>query len=162
MKVFVRIFLILFSICIVQPAFSKMVATESSELHFQKMVLFYVNQYRAKKHLPPLRLVNNISTEAAQHSQDMASQRIPFGHQWFNTRIKHIYKEIKNCRAAAENVAYYKMNAKKLVEAWIASPGHRRNIEGRYNLTGIGVAHGKKGWGYYTQIFIKSDDKRYS
>jgi uncharacterized protein YkwD len=55
-------------------------------------------------------------------------------------------------------VAYYKSDAKKLVDAWIASRGHRQNILGNYNLTGIGIAHNKKGWGYYTQIFIRNDN----
>lgn len=126
----------------------------------QKMILYYVNAYRAKHHLAPLNMVNVISQEAAKHSRDMASHRMPFGHNDFNGRIKRLYQQIKECHGGAENVAYYKLDAKKLVEQWIASPGHRRNIEGNYNLTGIGIAHGKKGWAYYTQIFIHSDGTR--
>lgn len=133
-----------------------------SDAAFQQMILQYVNEYRAKHHRAPLKLINPISIEAEKHSREMATKAIPFGHQHFNTRVKHLNKEIKDCRGTAENVAYYKFNAKKLVDAWIASPGHRQNIEGNYNLTGIGIAHGKTGWAYYTQIFIRSDDPRYS
>lgn len=122
-----------------------------------EMILRYVNEYRAQKHLPPLTMNVKISAEAAHHSIAMAKKSIPFGHSSFNTRIQHINHEIKDYKAGAENVAYYKTNAKKLVEAWISSPGHRRNILGNYNLTGIGIAYGKNGWAYYTQIFVRQD-----
>lgn len=60
-------------------------------------------------------------------------------------------------RAAAENVAYnrgYTDPVAKAVEGWLNSSGHRRNIEGNYNLTGIGVAKNSQGAYYFTQIFI--------
>jgi uncharacterized protein YkwD len=37
---------------------------------------------------------------------------------------------------------------------WLNSPGHRKNIEGPYNLTGIAMAKAKDGTMYFTQIFI--------
>ncbi len=128
----------------------------NSDAENQKMILYYVNTYRLKHHLAPLMMSTVISEEAAKHSRDMAKKIMPFGHTGFNDRIKRLYQQIKECRGGAENVAYYKLDAKKLVEQWIASPGHRRNIEGNYNLTGIGIAHNKKGWAYYTQIFLRS------
>ena len=129
----------------------------TSDAENQKMILYYVNAYRLKHHLAPLKMHNVISEEAAKHSRDMANKAMPFGHDDFNGRIKRLYRQIKECRGGAENVAYYKLDAKKLVEQWVASPGHRRNIEGNYNLTGIGIAHGKQGWAYYTQIFLRND-----
>jgi uncharacterized protein YkwD len=125
-----------------------------SDAEYQKQILYYVNLYRLKHHLSPLKMVNVISLEARKHSQDMATHVMPFGHNEFNGRIKRLYQQIKESGGGAENVAYYKLDAKKLVDAWMASPGHRRNILGPYNLTGIGIAHGKKGWAYYTQIFL--------
>ena len=131
-----------------------------SDSEFQKSVLFYVNEYRAKRHLSALKMNNNISQEAAKHSRDMASKAMPFGHNDFNGRIKRLYRKIAQCNGGAENVAYWRYDAKKLVDGWIASSGHRQNIVGNYNLTGIGIAHGKTGWAYYTQIFIRSDAPR--
>ena len=46
------------------------------------------------------------------------------------------------------------MNAKQVVNMWLNSDGHRKNIEGNYNLTGIGVVKGKDGALYFTQIFV--------
>lgn len=128
-----------------------------TDAEYQTSILYYVNAYRIKHHLAPLKMSNLISQEAAKHSRDMASHSMPFGHNDFDGRIKRLYQQLKECRGGAENVAYYKLDAKRLVEQWIASPGHRRNIEGNYNLTGIGIAHSKKGWAYYTQIFLRSD-----
>ncbi len=158
-KILINIIVITASIVLVQSAMAaaqvnKKMTTDTDN---QKMILYYVNAYRLKHHLTPLKMSHVISVEAAKHSQDMASKAKPFGHDDFNGRIKRLYQQIKECRGGAENVAYYKLDAKKLVEQWVASPGHRRNIEGNYNLTGIGIAHGKKGWAYYTQIFLRSD-----
>jgi len=128
-----------------------------TDFEYQKKILFYVNEYRKKHHLSPLKMNNEISMEATRHSKNMASHATPFGHNKFNERIKRLYKQCKKCNGGAENVAYYRLDPKKLVDAWISSRGHRRNIEGNYNYTGIGIAHGKKGWGYFTQIFLRSD-----
>ncbi len=133
-----------------------------NEAHFQEMVLHYINEYRVKHNRQPLKLVNPITVQASIHSRDMAKKAVSVGHDHFNTRIQRLYKEIKDCRGGAENVAYWRYDAKKLVDGWIASPGHRQNIMGNYNLTGIGIAHGKSGWGYFTQIFLRSDDQRYA
>ncbi len=141
---------------------SAIAASVDDDAHMQQMILHYVNAYRAKHHLSPLKLNAVASQEAARHSQAMASKATSFGHAHFNDRIKRLYKQFDQCRGGAENVAYYRVNAKRLVEEWIASPGHRRNIEGHYNITGIGIAHGKPGWAYYTQIFIQTENKAYA
>lgn len=140
-------------------AFEGHSSVSMSDTAYQERILYYVNEYRSRRHLRPLKMNHAISKEAAKHSRDMASNLIPFGHAQFDGRIQRLYKQVKKAHAGAENVAYYKLDAKKLVDAWIASPGHRRNIEGNYNLTGIGIAHGRKGWAYYTQIFLREDNR---
>ena len=127
-----------------------------TEAEYQKKILYYVNEYRKKHHLSPLKMSKAISIEATKHSNNMASHATPFGHNNFNERIKRLYKQCKKCNGGAENVAYYKLDPKKLVDAWVASRGHRNNIEGNYNYTGIGIAHAKEGWAYFTQIFLRA------
>ncbi len=39
------------------------------------------------------------------------------------------------------------------MSGWLRSPGHRENIEGAYDLTGIGVARSRQGVYYFTQLF---------
>ncbi len=47
------------------------------------------------------------------------------------------------------------MDAREVVDGWLHSPGHRRNIMGDFRLTGIGVAEAANGMIYFTQIFVK-------
>lgn len=115
-----------------------------------------INQYRQSRKLPPLQLDARISQQAKIHSQAMANGKVPFSHQGFDARISAIRRQIRY-RAASENVAFnqgYSNPAKQAVEGWIKSQGHRVNIEGQYNLTGIGVAKNAKNEHYFTQIFI--------
>jgi uncharacterized protein YkwD len=116
-----------------------------------------VNQYRKSRDLPPLTLDSRISEQSRIHSDAMASGRVPFSHNGFDDRVKALSRSIPY-RSAAENVAYnqgYSNPGKQAVEGWIKSPGHRKNMEGNFNLTGIGVSKNAKGEYYFTQIFIK-------
>lgn len=116
-----------------------------------------INDYRTKKGLLKLTLDERISNIARTHSQNMANGTVPFGHNGFSDRVKVIATMIPYS-SAAENVAYnmgYSDPATKAVQGWLNSTGHRQNIEGNYNLTGIGVAKNAKGEYYFTQIFIR-------
>ncbi|MBA3536339.1 MAG: CAP domain-containing protein [Tatlockia sp.] len=128
----------------------------------QRAILFHVNEYRAKHHLKPLQMNNQMSEEAAKHSRDMARHAIPFGHKYFDKRIHRLFVEIKNCQAGSENVAYNYKDGKDVVRNWLTSPGHRRNIEGNFNLTGIGLARDTKGKLYFTQIFLRTSNPTYA
>lgn len=128
----------------------------------QKGILFYVNEYRVKKGLKPLKMNNLISKEAEIHSREMATHKIGFGHKDFNKRIKRIYTAIQDCRSGAENVAYNYKDAQDVVKNWLTSPGHRRNILGNYNLTGIGLARDSRGKIYFTQIFLRTENPVYT
>ncbi|WP_259015849.1 CAP domain-containing protein [Emticicia fluvialis] len=113
-----------------------------------------VNAYRATRHLKPLRLMPQITDEATTHSLNMAMGKVRFGHGGFDKRVARLMKTISNANASAENVAYGQLSAKEVVKEWIKSPGHRTNIEGNYNLTGVGIARARNGNLYFTQIFI--------
>jgi uncharacterized protein YkwD len=116
-----------------------------------------VNQYRQSRNLPPLKLDARISQQARVHSQAMASGKVPFSHNGFEGRVKAIAKSIPY-RKAGENVAYnmgYSNPGEQAVEGWIKSPGHRQNMEGDFDLTGVGITKNAKGEYYFTQIFIK-------
>ncbi len=118
-------------------------------------ILRYVNEYRHSKGLKPLEANSFISSVALDHSRDMLSGKTPFGHEGFRDRIDRIKKRLGPIHVAAENVASGPMGAREVVDGWLHSPGHRRNIEGDFRLTGIGLAYGKRGMIYFTQIFTK-------
>ncbi|WP_421655300.1 CAP domain-containing protein [Leptothermofonsia sp. ETS-13] len=129
----------------------------ASRQSLEQSVLTQINQHRRSRRLPPLTLDSRISTQAQAHSQAMASGRVPFSHNGFQQRVQVIARSIPYA-GAAENVAYnigHQDPATQAVQGWLKSSGHRKNIEGNYDLTGIGVAQNSKGQYYFTQIFIK-------
>ena len=127
---------------------------ESSDKAMSSEILRYVNQYRAQHGLGPLTMNTTITHEARRHSQDMATHAVPFGHDGFNQRMHYLRDQVLNASSGAENVAYNYKTAKVVVDGWIHSPSHRRNILGHYNMTGIGIARDKEGRIYYTQMFL--------
>jgi uncharacterized protein YkwD len=92
--------------------------------------------------------------QAEKHSADMASRKVAFSHDGFETRVSVISRQIGGIKKSAENIAYGKIGAKEVVDIWLKSPGHRKNIEGNYQLTGIGIARAKDGTIFFTQIFV--------
>jgi uncharacterized protein YkwD len=116
-------------------------------------ILKYVNEYRRRKRMPALAMSAVMSAEAQKHSENMAAHRTAFGHSGFKNRMKRILPQINGDGSMAENVAYGSTTAKQVVERWLKSPVHRENIEGPYNLTGIGIATDRNGDLYFTQIF---------
>ncbi|WP_435356853.1 CAP domain-containing protein [Emticicia sp. SJ17W-69] len=127
---------------------------QQKEELLQQSVLDYVNLYRKSKGLAPLQMFPLITAEALRHSQNLADEKIAFGHDGFDGRAKRIMSQITGSNAIAENVAYGKFTAQEVVNRWIQSPGHRQNIEGKYTLTGVGIVRRNDGYLYFTQIFI--------
>jgi uncharacterized protein YkwD len=120
-----------------------------------------VNQYRQSVNLPPLTFDPSISAQARVHSQAMASGKAGFSHVGFEDRVKAIAKSIPYT-SAAENLAYnegYSDPVNQAVKGWIKSPGHRVNMEGNFDLTGVGVVKTPQGRYYMTQIFIRKANK---
>ncbi len=120
-----------------------------------KGILYYINEYRASIGLPALQMISEASSEATKHSIEMANRTTAFGHDGFDERIDNIVKRIGFVHASAENVAYGKLTAKEVVDLWLNSPGHKKNIEGNYALTGLGIAKDADGLIFYTQIFLR-------
>lgn len=118
-----------------------------------------VNDYRASRGLAKLAWSDVIAEQARQHSRRMADGITAFGHDGFKNRTADIDRKI-HWIGVAENV--YMMSdqqapARAAVSGWIDSPGHRKNIEGDFNMTGIGIARARNGSLYFTQIFVKSN-----
>lgn len=117
-------------------------------------ILQYVNDDRKQHNLAPLQINVLESSLALKHSQDMANGKVKFGHDGFNSRAKAIQKAFGSM-TVGENVASGQMTAREVVNGWLNSPGHKKNIEGDFVLTGIGYASNRKGDIYFTQIFSR-------
>lgn len=115
-----------------------------------------INQYREDLGLTPLTLNVEIVTQARNHSQNMAQGTVPFSHEGLAERAAATSIKVDS---VSENVAYYQEVsdvATTVVNGWLQSEGHHKNIVGDFNLTGIGVIQNESGRYYFTQIFIRS------
>lgn len=133
---------------------SAFATTNAQTGNMAQEVFDLVNKHRISRGLPALKYNDNIANESAKHSSNMASGKVDFGHDGFEERVDRLTTKIKNIRGAAENVAYGSRTAERVVDMWLHSPGHRKNIEGSFTTTGIGIATAKDGTLYFTQIFI--------
>ncbi len=132
-------------------------SSSASFTTLERSIYEQINQYRQSRNLPPLTLDSRITEQARLHSQAMASGQVPFSHQGFEQRVGAISRVIPY-RKASENVAYnqgYREPDREAVQGWLKSTGHRTNIEGQYDLTGIGIAKNVKEEYYFTQIFVR-------
>ncbi len=118
-----------------------------------------VNEHRVSQGLKPLTFNPKIAAIARRHSQDMATGRVGFSHGGFESRREKIAGFIAQ-PWIGENVAAnngdFLYAGEGAVSGWLQSPGHRRNIEGAYDLTGVGIAQGPAGEYYFTQLFVRT------
>ena len=131
------------------------VGTASTAPKLEDDILVLINKHRKSKGLPALTNSLVIETEARRHSMAMATKRIGFGHDGFSIRSKIVTSKVPGTNAVAENVAFGSNTAKEVVDGWLKSAGHKKNIEGNYRLTGIGVARDQQSRLYFTQIFAR-------
>jgi len=118
-----------------------------------EQILNGVNHYRMLHLRPPLKLNPHLSQIAMQHSQNMANHVYAFGHIGFDKRFAKIRQILPNTLQASENVAYGYKSIDAVVKGWEHSPGHRANILGSFNQTGIAIAYDANHRPYYTQLF---------
>jgi uncharacterized protein YkwD len=125
--------------------------------NMEESILRLINDHRRSKGLGTLQMSNVASAQAYQHSKNMATGKTGFGHDGFEQRVQAIKQAmgVTYMSASAENVAYGQLSAEAVVKGWLNSPPHKKNIEGNYTLTGIGLYKDRKGVIYFTEIFLR-------
>ena len=133
--------------------------TSALAADLERYVHRLVNEHRVAQGLKPLAFNPEISAVARGHSRDMATGRVGFSHGGFESRKEKIAGFITQ-PGVGENVAMLPAGSSHVgavaVSNWLESPGHRRNIEGSYDLTGVGIAQGPAGEYYFTQLFVRT------
>lgn len=116
-----------------------------------------VDAHREAQGLPRLEWSDTLAALAREHSEAMAAGRSGFGHEGFADRTKRAGEKIP-LRKAAENVARNTRAIDKVaaitLERWTASSQHRGNMEGDFQLTGIGAARAPDGEIFVTQLLV--------
>jgi uncharacterized protein YkwD len=125
----------------------------SSPTAYDDEILQLINDHRRSIGKPVLAKSQVIWEQANMHSQNMASKKVPFGHDGFADRIAKIRAALGSSGSAAENVAAGYGSAAAVVNGWLGSAGHRANIEGNSTRTGVSAVKSGDGVWYYTQIF---------
>ena len=115
-----------------------------------------LNNYRTSVGLSALILDQGLSLIAQGHSDDMASLRVPFGHDGFSNRCYEAYRVLGGGNMCGENVAAWQTTPRIVFDAWMNSPGHRANIdESRYTHMGFAFQTDGQGRYYWTHLFLK-------
>ena len=105
-----------------------------------------VNEVRAKENLKPLTNNGLLELSAELKADDMAEKDY-FAHDsptgtkpWaYFDKVEYDYTE------AGENLARCFDTPEAFVAAWVASPGHKKNIVGNYKDVGFGAARADNG-----------------
>ena len=116
-------------------------------------ILELINEHRINAGLTPLNDHNTIKAVAFTHTDYMVESN-NVGHDNFFQR-KNSLIENADATKVSENVAYAYNSAQSVVNAWIASDGHRETIEGDFTDFDISAEQNEDGKWYFTNIFIK-------
>ena len=106
-------------------------------------VLADVNSVRAKAGCGPLKLNKALMAAAEGHARNMAEQDF-FGHKDKAGRgiTGRVRSQGYRYGLVAENIAAGQKSAGEAVQAWVDSPGHRKNIMNcRFRETGIAMVY---------------------
>jgi uncharacterized protein YkwD len=112
-------------------------------------MLARVNAERRKAGARPLRANARLDQAAQRHAEDMLA-RDYFAHE--SPEGKTVRDRAKaagyDWRMIGENIASGQFSVEEVMDTWMNSPGHRRNIlEPGFRELGIGLARGKSGKG---------------
>lgn len=122
-------------------------------LSYEEEVVRLVNDIRRQNGLGELTLNWELSRVARYKSQDMVDKGY-FAHNspTYGTPFQMMQSFGLTYRYAGENIAYGYSTPQAVVNGWMNSEGHRKNILGT-NFTQIGVGYVAQGH-YWTQMFI--------
>lgn len=127
--------------------------TASQISAYEQKVIDLTNQERSKNGLKPLILDTELSKVAREKSKDMQGNGY-FSHTspTYGSPFDMMKKFGISYKAAGENIAMGQRTPEEVVQAWMNSEGHRKNILNA-SFTHIGVGHIAEG-NYWTQMFI--------
>lgn len=117
---------------------------------YEQQVLNLVNKERQKHGLQPVKLDSKLNAASLDHSKDMQARNF-FSHQSPIAGKRDFWQRAQNfgTTANSENIAMGQQTPQKVVEGWMNSSGHRRNIlSPRATRMGIGRVGN-----YWTQMF---------
>lgn len=145
-----------------RPVPSQTTQTKRSIQSMEEECIRGINEVRQQYGKAPLKPWPQLGDCARNHSQNMACGKTLFGHQGFDDRFAEMQKKA-SLSYFGENVAYshnYDEPVQIAIDGWMKSQGHRENILDDFEETGVGIAIGKDGKFYATQLFANRHRSR--
>jgi uncharacterized protein (TIGR03000 family) len=120
----------------------------------EKTILKLINAEREKAGLAPLKTDPKLNRVARSHSLNMGKQST-LAHQLDGKGASDRMKDAGyRLRVYGENVGVGSRTPAQAVQMWMNSPPHKENIlTAEFTETGLGIATGKGGKKYYTEVF---------
>lgn len=116
---------------------------------FELDLVFKINGYRTSIGLNTLNLNSYISLICADHNTDMLEQNLA-SHNGFTDRSQRIMDNL-GATNVGENIAYNFLSADAIIQAWLRSPEHKKNLENpEWNIMGLSTLNK-----YTTNIFAR-------
>lgn len=113
-----------------------------------------INAHRVSIGLNELQIVNHISYKSEEHNEYMIANNV-VNHDLFEERAQNII-QVLGAVKVNENVAYNFSTSNSVLHAWLASPGHKANIEGDFTHFGLSIRVNPTTCNkYYTNIFMR-------
>jgi len=140
----------------------------------ERRIFQLTNEARRKNGLPPLTSDNDLALKAREKSDDMLkknyfSHTSPEGKTFKDRMQEEKPASFGTISRAGENIYMghrfdysvdVKTQARLIVDGWMTSPGHRRNVlDPTYTHMGVGVAAKGKEC-YATQVFTSEETRR--
>ncbi|MDP9134326.1 MAG: CAP domain-containing protein [Actinomycetota bacterium] len=134
--------------CHIAVAAASFAPRSAPTIRLARAAVCLINNRRVARGLPRLRINNRLSRAAKWHTHDMV-HRSYFGH--VSRRGRDVVDRLYGAHylggrfswAVGENLAWGSGSLgtpRKIVQAWMKSPGHRRNmLDRRFREIGIGV-----------------------
>nr|WP_281201115.1 CAP domain-containing protein [Orenia metallireducens] len=132
-------------------------AADASISALEQEVVRLVNVERQKQGLQPYKHNSQVSNIARRKSEDMRDKKY-FSHQspTYGSPFEMLNQFGVEFTAAGENIAKGQQTAAAVMNSWMNSPGHRKNIlSEKFTEIGVGLAKDANGTTYWTQMFIR-------
>lgn len=128
--------------------------TDPDALSYAEQVVKLVNQERAKAGLAPLTLSQPVALAAQVRAKEITqsfSHTRPDGRS-FSTALT---EQKVSYRSSGENIAWGQKTPEQVMQGWMNSEGHRKNImNAKFTSIGVGYYRNASGVNYWTQLFI--------
>ncbi len=132
-------------------------SSDSAIKPFEKQVVKLTNKERTKRGLNPLKIDKKLSKMARKKSEDMRDSGY-FDHKSpnYGSPFDMMKQFDIHFTAAGENIAAGQKTPEQVVEAWMHSEGHRKNIlNDSFTHIGLGYVEGGKYGTYWSQEFTR-------